>query len=230
MCIRVWLGLTAITAKVLCRTLCRDTYAGTVSTSSPATHPITIKRGGWCSSGPGYRWFILCFIKEKGVPLKRDQSATRHEESASNWPFIKKPSQVDRSPEISRMTTELHYINYTTDDPHALRPAPRLPRGLERARMHAHPNARAPECTRTHARIHSVSIRYTVRDGRLRWHGTGWSTSHLAKKNAILWYLSVQFDTEITMTAYFLYLCIFSFKNPSPRCCHFICSISSVNL
>lgn len=36
------------------------------------------------------------------------------------------------------MTTELHYINYTTDEPHALRPAPRLPRGLESAGMHAH--------------------------------------------------------------------------------------------
>lgn len=221
MCIRVWLGLTAITARVLCHTLCGDTYAGTVSTSSPATHPITIKRGAWCSSGPGYWWFILCFIKETGVPLKRDQSATRHEESASNWPFIKKPSQVDRSPEISRMTTELHYINYTTDEPHALRPAPRLPSGLESARMHAHPNARA--------RMPGYTLSRSVTQSEMA-DCAGWSTSHLAKKNAILWYLSVQFDTEISMTAYFLYLCIFSFKNPSPRCCHFICSISSVNL
>lgn len=155
------------------------------------------------------------------MPLKRDQSATRHEESASNWPFIKKPSQVDWSPEISRMTTELQYINYTTDEPHALRPAPRLPSGLESARMHAHPNARArmPGYTRSRSVTQSEMA-----------DCAGWSTSHLAKKNAILWYLSVQCDTEISMTAYFLYLCIFSFKNPSQRCCHFICSISSVNL
>lgn len=96
------------------------------------------------------------------MPLKRDQSATRHEESASNWPFIKKPSQVDRSPEISRMTTELHYINYTTDDPHALRPTPRLPRGLESARMHAHPNARAlmPGYTRSRSVTQSEMADY----------------------------------------------------------------------
>lgn len=96
------------------------------------------------------------------MPLKRDQSATRHEESASNWPFIKKPSQVDRSPEISRMTTELHYINYTTDEPHALRPTPRLPRGLESARMHAHPNARArmPGYTRSRSVTQSEMADY----------------------------------------------------------------------
>lgn len=86
---------------------------------SAATHPITIKFCARRSSGPGYRWFILRFIKETGVPLKRDQSATRLEESASNWPFIKKPSQVDRGAEISRVTTEPHYINYTTDEPRA---------------------------------------------------------------------------------------------------------------
>lgn len=67
---------------------------------SAATHPITITFCAQCSSGPGYRWFILPFIKETGVPLKRDQSATRLEKSASNWPFIKKPSQVDHSAEI----------------------------------------------------------------------------------------------------------------------------------
>lgn len=91
---------------------------------SAATHPITINLCARCPSGPGYRWFIFYFIKETGVPLKRDQSATRHEESASNWPFIKKPSQVDRSAEISCMTTEPHYINYTTDEPHALQLTP----------------------------------------------------------------------------------------------------------
>lgn len=53
------------------------------------------------------------------MPLKRDQSATRLEESAPNWPFIKKPSQVDRGAEISRVTTEPHCINYTTDEPRA---------------------------------------------------------------------------------------------------------------
>lgn len=61
------------------------------------------------------------FIKETGVPLKRDQSATRLEESAPNWPFIK----VDRAAEISRKTTELHYIYYTTDEPRALWLTPR---------------------------------------------------------------------------------------------------------
>lgn len=59
------------------------------------------------------------------MPLKRDQSATRLEESAPNWPFIKKPSQVDGGAEISRMTTEPHYINYATDEPRALRLNPR---------------------------------------------------------------------------------------------------------
>lgn len=106
---------------------------------SAATHPITITFCAQCSSGPGYRWFILPFIKETGVPLKRDQSATRLEESASNWPFIKKPSQVDHSAEISRMITEPHYINYTTDEPpcSVARPLFFLER-LENAQIHAH--------------------------------------------------------------------------------------------
>lgn len=116
-------GLTTVTTEALSHTP-PYTQAQPRPQSAAATHPITIKFCAWCSSGPGYRWFILRFIKETGVPLKRDQSATRLEESASNWPFIKKPSQVDRSAEISRMTTEPHYINYTTDEPHALQLAP----------------------------------------------------------------------------------------------------------
>ncbi len=122
MCIGVWLGPTTITAKVLSHTLtCTQAQP---RPQSAATHPITIIVCARCSLGPGYRWFILRFIKETGVPLKRDQSATRLEESASNWPFIKKPSQVDRGAEISRMTTEPRYINYTADEPRAPELAP----------------------------------------------------------------------------------------------------------
>lgn len=127
---------------------------------SAATHPITIKFCARCSSGPGYRWFILRFIKETGVPLKRDQSATRLEESASNWPFIKKPSQVDRSAEISRMTTEPHHINYATDEPRALELAPCDSR--EAGKTH--------RCTHTWTHVHmqrNRQSRNAVRKGRL---------------------------------------------------------------
>lgn len=96
----------------------------TDAAASAATHPITIKFCARCSWGLEYRWFILRFIKETGVPLKRDQSATRLEESASNWPFIKRPSQVDHGAEISSMTTEQRYIYYTTDEPRALQLTP----------------------------------------------------------------------------------------------------------
>lgn len=124
MCIRVWPGLTTITTKVLLHTL-TYTHKGTASTPNCFYTP-NYNQILWslCSSGSGYRWFILGFIKETGVPLKRDQSATRHEQSASNWSFIKKPSQVDRSAEISRMPTEPRYINYATDEPRALQPVP----------------------------------------------------------------------------------------------------------
>lgn len=113
MCIRGWPALTTTAAKVLSHSFLQPPRPAS------ATHAITIIFRSSCSSGPGYRWFILRFIKETGVPLKRDQSATRLEDSASNWPFIKKPSQVDCSTEISRVTTEPHYINYTADEPGA---------------------------------------------------------------------------------------------------------------
>lgn len=58
------------------------------------------------------------------MPLKRDQSATRLEESASNWPFIKKPPQVDPGPEISRKTSQVHYIYCAADELHAPRLTP----------------------------------------------------------------------------------------------------------
>lgn len=92
--------------------------------------------------GPEYRWFILSFIKERGAPLKRDQSATRLEESASNWPFIKKLSQVDFGGEISCMTSERCYIYYTTDEPHALWLNPLW---SQRGRMHTHTTFATPE-------------------------------------------------------------------------------------
>lgn len=119
MCIRVCRSLVNITRTVRLNSIL-GTHTNTHWPNTAATHPITINSRAQSSPSPGYRWFILCFIKETGVPLKRDQSATGHEESASNWPFIKKPSQVDRSPEISRVTTELHYINYAADEPPAL--------------------------------------------------------------------------------------------------------------
>lgn len=81
---------------------------------------------------------------------------------------------------------------------------------------------KAHRCTRTRMHAHACqdtlgldplhSQRWQI---ALTWNRMEYITP--SQKNAILWYLSVQFDTEITMTAYFLYLCIFSFKNPSPK-------------
>lgn len=59
---------------------------------------------------------FLRFIRGRRTPLKRDQSATGLEESASNWPFIKKPPQVDLGAEISRKTSEVHYIYCAADE------------------------------------------------------------------------------------------------------------------
>lgn len=63
------------------------------------------------------------------MPLKRDQSATRLEQSASNWPFIKKPSQVDLGPEISCETSQVLCICCAADELRAPRLNPPNSRG-----------------------------------------------------------------------------------------------------
>lgn len=68
------------------------------------------------------------------MPLKRDQSATRLEEAASNWPFIKKPPQVDLGPERSCKTSQVHYIYCADDELHASRLTPPNSRGAAYAR------------------------------------------------------------------------------------------------
>lgn len=138
--------------------------------------------------GPGYRWFILRFIKETGAPLKRDQSATRLEEFASNWPFIKKPSQVDLCAEISRVTTEPRNINYTTDEPHT----PQLARCDRREAVKTH------RCTWTHVSSHQEG----VREERV----------YFDENNQILWLSFMCLNTKWAWQR-FLFFCIFSFKN-----------------
>ena len=173
--IRVWLGLSGFTTKVL-------THTPNVTTLNLDPKVLLQTQLQFISflcvpRGPAYRWFIFYFIKVTGVPLKRDQSATRHEEAASNWPFIKKPSQVDHSAGISRVTTESHSINYTTDEPHALPLAPAILERLGNAQMHTHTHTpgRACTCTRTHSR--------RVTEGSSLGNVTGFNRSHQITKS-----------------------------------------------